>query len=192
MNDVIVAQHTVQLAGFLQCRCHYRRYRRYSSKGTLPRWCCRQPPASASRVFNVGFAGVLSEFNDQNFHRYSSSEAFRHFLLNGQQHDTCRGRKGTTTASSKPSPVWWEGLALVWRNNRRGNRSGRQVAAGVGCGVEQGLALVCPLSGRGFCLSSESGVCRRATHSASAFSRTNRQTFSSACHLNRTEIISKL
>ena len=67
----------------------------------------------------------------------------RIFLLNGQQHDTCRRRKGHDHNSQQRETISClrEGLHLMRRNNRRGTGVGAGVAAGVGCGVGAGVGV---------------------------------------------------
>ena len=70
----------------------------------------------------------------------------RIFLPNGQQHDTCRRRKGNDHNSQQRETISClrEGLHLVRRNNRRGNRTGRRGCSG--CRLRCGRVL----AGRGF------------------------------------------
>ena len=76
----------------------------------------------------------------------------RIFLLNGQQHDTCRRCKRHDHDSQQRETISClrEGLHLVRRNNRRGNRSGRWSCSGrrLRCGRRSRCGRV--LAGRGF------------------------------------------
>ena len=76
----------------------------------------------------------------------------RIFLLNGQQHDACRRRKGNDHNSQQRETISClrKGLHLVRRNNRRGNRSGRRGCSGrrLRCGCRRGRGSF--LTGCGF------------------------------------------
>ena len=76
----------------------------------------------------------------------------RIFLLNGQQHDTCRRRKGNDHNSQQRETISClrEGLHLARRNNRRGNRSWHRSCSGrrLRCGRRSRCGRV--LAGHGF------------------------------------------
>lgn len=95
-------------------------------------------PGSTIRTF-IGFLLIRSFFQ-------------RNFLLNGQQHDTCRRRKGHDHNSQQRETISClrEGLHLARRNNRRGNRSGCRGCSGcrLRCGSRSGCGRV--LAGRSF------------------------------------------
>ncbi len=147
------------------------------------------PPTtcSASRVCSMSASrGIFRVQRSELSSVFSSSEVSFSaiFCLTVQQHDTCRRRKEHDHNSQQRETVSClrEGLHLCG------------VITGVGAGVAAGSAAVWVqgrwgVSSRGVA-SSIIWIRRLSvrTHSASAFSRTNRQTFSSAfCTLNCTD-----
>ena len=76
MDDVIVAQHTVQRQVFCNAVVIA------NDTGTIPpRVHCLDVAADNcllgfKGVLNVGFAGILSGFNDQNFHQHPPHQKF--------------------------------------------------------------------------------------------------------------------
>ncbi len=167
VDDVIVAQHTVQRQVFCNAVIVT------DDTGAIPpRVHCLDGAADNcllgfKGVLNVGFAGYSfrvqrSELSSASSSSEVSFSAF--FCLTVSSTIPVADARDTTTIASngKPSPVCGRVCTLCGVITGVGAGVGAGVAAGVGCGV--GAGVVVGVSPRGAWLhrSFESGVCRRA------------------------------